>query len=102
MDRRIQRIAAVVLGGASAFFGLTAHAAVPPAWTACEKEIAKYCPKAADDEAIFSCIEKREHLGAKKSGLSKACNAAHEKYEASSGKEEHGEHEGKEHHAEAP
>jgi hypothetical protein len=100
MNRRVQRVAAVVLGSASATFGWAAHAAVPEAWTACEKEVAKYCQKAADDEAIFSCIEKREHLGAKKSGLSKACNAAHEKYEAKSGKE-HEEHESEEHHTEA-
>ena len=99
MNRGMQRIAAVVVGSASAAVGLAAHAAVPKAWTACEKEIAQYCPKAADDEAIFACIEKREHLGAK-SGLSKQCNAAHEKYEAQSGKE-HDEHEEKEHHTEA-
>jgi hypothetical protein len=90
MEKRMQRVA--VAGSAVALLGLAAHAAVPKAWAACEKEIAQYCPKAADDEAIFACIEKREGLG-EKSGLSKACYAAHERYEAQSGKEEGEEHE---------
>jgi hypothetical protein len=89
---RTRAAGAAVVGCAAALLGQSTKAAVPETWTACEKEIAKYCPKAADDETIFACIEKREHLGAK-SGLSKQCYAAHERYEAQSGKEEHEEHE---------
>jgi hypothetical protein len=98
MQRQWQAAGAAVLGSAAALLGLAAHASpVPEAWSPCEKEIAKYCPKAADNKAIFACIEKREHLGAK-SGLSKQCYAAHERYEAQSGEEEHEEGEGHEAH----
>jgi hypothetical protein len=89
---RQQAVGAAVVGCAAALLGQSAKAAVPKAWSDCAKEVAQYCPKATDDEAIFACIEKREELGVK-SGLSKACYAAHERYEAQSGKEESEEHE---------
>ena len=92
MSVRMQRMVAVLAASVPALWGLAAHAKVPEAWKDCEKEVAQFCPKAQSDEAIFQCIEKREGMGAK-AGLSKACNAAHERYEAQSGKEESEEHE---------
>lgn len=86
MSVRTQRMVAVLAASAPAFLGLAAHAAVPQAWKDCEKEVARFCPKAQSDDAIFQCIEKREDMGAQ-AGLSKACNAAHERYEAQTGKE---------------
>jgi hypothetical protein len=64
---------------AGAVFGLPAHAAVPEAWTRCEKEIARYCPKAEDEDAVFRCIAKRVSLDRTK--LSEACYAAYEDFE---------------------
>lgn len=98
MSRRMQRMVAVLAASAPAFLGLAAHAAVPKEWKDCEKEVAQFCPKAQSDEAVFQCIEKREGMGAK-AGLSKACNEAHERYEAQTGKESE-EHEGQEHNEE--
>lgn len=100
MRGRTLRMVAVLAASAPGFLGLAAHAAVPAAWKDCEKEVAQFCPKAQSNDAIFQCIEKREGLGAK-SGLSKACNEEHERYEAQTGKkesEEHEQHEHQEHH----
>lgn len=100
MRVRMLRMVAVLAASTSAFLGLAAHAAVPEHWKDCKKEVAEFCPKAQSDDAIFQCIEKREGLGAK-SGLSKSCDAAHERYEAQTGKgesEEHEHHEQQEHH----
>lgn len=96
MKFRTQLALAAILGSASTLFGLAAHAAGPNTWQACQKEIARYCPEAKGDDPIFQCIEKREALGAR-SGLSKECNEAHERYEKQTGKETE-EHEKQEHH----
>jgi hypothetical protein len=79
--------------------GTLARAEVPAEWKSCSKEIDKYCKGMSDSHEIMECIEKREKLG-KKSGLSKACYAAHEKLEGPENeakeKGEHGEdHSGK-------
>ncbi|WP_147443150.1 hypothetical protein [Corallococcus sp. AB011P] len=97
MSVRMQRMVAVLAASAPLFLGLAAHAAVPHAWKDCEKEVVQFCPKAQSNEAIFQCIEKREGMGAK-AGLSKACNTAHERYEAQAGKKESEEHGHQEHH----
>ena len=65
---------------AGAVFVRPAVAAVPEKWKDCAPEIAKYCPKAASDDAIFACLEAREAKGVH-GGLSKQCDAAHEKFE---------------------
>lgn len=69
-----------MIAALAAMWTLGAHASVPPEWKSCGKEIRQYCAKASESPAIFECIEKRESLGAK-SGLSKECLEAHEKYE---------------------
>lgn len=99
MSRRMQQAFAVLAVSGAGFVGWSAQAAVPEGWKDCEKEVAQYCPKAQSDDAIFHCIEKREGLG-KKAGLSKACSAAHERYEAQTGKEGDEAHEQHEHHEE--
>jgi hypothetical protein len=82
----------VLAFAAASLLGTAARAEVPEEWKACSKEIDKYCKGATDSHEIMECIEKREKLG-KKSGLSKACYAAHEKLE--SPETEKGEHSGK-------
>ena len=48
----------------------------------CSAEVAKYCPDAKSNDEIMSCIEKREKMGKKKSGLSHKCYEAHESIES--------------------
>jgi hypothetical protein len=70
----------MIAGAVAGMWALAAQAGVPSEWKSCGKEIGQYCSKATESAAIFECIEKREKLG-KKSGLSKECLEAHEKYE---------------------
>jgi hypothetical protein len=60
----------------------SARAQGPDLQTACKSEIAKYCPDAKSNDEIMECIEKREKMGKKKSGLSHKCYEAHEKLES--------------------
>jgi hypothetical protein len=55
---------------------------------ACSNEIKQYCNGAKEDKDIFECVEKREHMGKKKSGLSSECYEAHERYEEKMGHHE--------------
>ena len=50
--------------------------------TQCKTELAKYCPDAKSQDEMMECIEKREQMGKKKSGLSHKCYEAHEKLES--------------------
>jgi hypothetical protein len=80
MNTRQQHVAAVALGGAMALLGSSPPARVHEDWVDCEEEVARYCPKAAaDDDAIYLCIEKREHLG-DRAHLSDKCYAAYDRY----------------------
>jgi hypothetical protein len=47
----------------------------------CKTELSKYCPDAKSQDEMMECIEKREKMGKKKSGLSHKCYEAHEKLE---------------------
>ena len=84
---RRQLPALMALGACS----LPAHGAVPEAWKGCEQEVARYCPKAADEDAVFRCISRRVEL--ERAKLSDACYATYERYELRkcgvSGCEEH-------------
>ena len=59
----------------------SAHAQNPELATECKTELAKFCPDAKTQDAMMECIEKREHMGKKTSGLSHRCYEAHEKLE---------------------
>ncbi|MCA1662831.1 MAG: hypothetical protein LC659_00890 [Myxococcales bacterium] len=78
MNRIVMMVgSAVFLIGAPA-----ARAQAPDLSKQCSGEIAKYCPTAKSNDEIMECIEKREQMGKKKSGLSHKCYEAHEKLES--------------------
>jgi len=87
---------AFVLGGGLVLLAPSAFAQGPDLSKECSAEVAKYCPEAKSNDDIMSCVEKREKMGKKQSGLSHKCYEAHEKLE--SPEQEKGEkHEGGEH-----
>ncbi len=59
-----------------------ARAQAPDLGKECSAEVAKYCPSEKSNDEIMECLEKREKMGRKKSGLSKKCYEAHEKLES--------------------
>ena len=87
---------AFALGGGLVLIGPSLYAEGPDLAKDCSAEVAKYCPEAKSNEDIMSCIEKREKMGQKKSGLSHRCYEAHEKLE-SPADEKREKHEGGEH-----
>lgn len=68
--------------GLFALLAPPARAQAPDLSKECSSEIAKYCPSAKSNDEIMECIEKREKMGKKKSGLSHKCYEAHEKLES--------------------
>jgi hypothetical protein len=79
-----------MLGAFVATFGSSSFAASEQ-WKDCSHEIDQYCKGKKSDVDIFECIENREQMGKKKSGLSPKCDEAHERYEKKMGKHEEGE-----------
>ena len=92
----MKALLAFVLGGGLVLVAPSVRAQGPDLAKECSAEVAKYCPDAKSNDEVMSCIEKREKMGKKRSGLSHKCYEAHEKLE--SPEQEKGEkHEGAEH-----
>lgn len=89
----MKRAIVMGLGAAALLFAPTARAQTTDLSKDCSAEVSRYCPDAKSNDEIMSCIEKREKMGKKKSGLSKQCYNAHEKLETP--EMEKGEHGGK-------
>ena len=92
----MKALLAFVIGGGLVLVAPSVRAQSPDLAKECSAEVAKYCPDAKSNDDIMSCIEKREKMGRKKSGLSHKCYEAHEKLESpeqeKNEKHENGEH----------
>lgn len=89
----MKNVIAFVVAGAVALLAVPlARAQAPDLATECKSEVAKYCPDAKSNDDIMACIEKREKMGKKKSGLSHRCYEAHEKLESPEQEKKEHEH----------
>jgi hypothetical protein len=71
----------VFAGGVALLVGAPAQAQAPDLSRECSAEVSRFCPSAKTNDEIMDCIDKREKMGKKKSGVSKNCYEAHEKLE---------------------